>query len=482
MAKTQPFDILGKLPLELAVDVVKYLHPFQIFQARRVSHKWKERLTSPVVLRPVFKQWMPSDQTIPEDEPAQSQFFTSVAKQTDAYETGLPFSIKYGRFTPDIVSMTYGDGMLAWVTETEPQVVKIHVLQTNTKMFFRNPNEQDIIKVAISASMIAITEDSPPRAHIWKFPLDPRALPQQIDLSPSKYPAIPLAAKQTLLLLQEEDEEESHKILTSYSYEVTTNIVHTWDTSYVGSCHGPSAILAADGRSIYYTEPAWDVPQSRECLGARLVRRNLRGHSLASWIYPDCSCGDEPYGFVPNYCVMGVGDTTILANLNFTEETSTSNSIEAKPTSLTFRRLYWDSSKDSDELRLIEQIQKLQPVPGLAEDLLGEYSACTFAPVSSLAGWGTIFYCVANATTDLRLLICDLASGTYRVALSEKLKEHGSLADPEGTVWTYEPMVVHGGQFIFLEFYSQLAIVCFDERVKMTGATYLKGCNLQDED
>lgn len=50
-------DIIAHSPLEISRDILQYLPIHQIFQARRVSSKWRQILSSAQIVEPLLRDW-----------------------------------------------------------------------------------------------------------------------------------------------------------------------------------------------------------------------------------------------------------------------------------------------------------------------------------------------------------------------------------------------------------------------------------------
>ena len=162
-------DILTKLPLEISQLILRYLPLHQIFQARRVSSKWKQLLSTAQMVNSLMRDWYPqpgieSDLHIPAGLSAE-RVASLKAEHIDAYRTGNAF--KYAKLSCEDLSqsidsnrLAYADGMMAWVDETDPECVRILDLKTGQEWSFLPENRPYIHAIAISSSMAVLLGSS----------------------------------------------------------------------------------------------------------------------------------------------------------------------------------------------------------------------------------------------------------------------------------------------------------------------------------
>lgn len=114
------YDIVAYLPLELSQMILQHLPLYQCFQARRVSRKWKDIISSPSTIDSILHDWYPTTDTrlcIPDGLSAESAAFLK-AEHVDAFKTGRPFSMMTHDLHGfndglDAEKFAYADGMLA---------------------------------------------------------------------------------------------------------------------------------------------------------------------------------------------------------------------------------------------------------------------------------------------------------------------------------------------------------------------------------
>lgn len=169
-------DIIAKLPLELSQIVLQHLPLYQVFQAQRVSQKWKQILSSAQTMAPLLQDWYTKREIdrglqIPTGLSADS-VASLEAKHIDAYRTGHAFT--YARhewecFESNLDSglVTYADGVMAWVDATDSDFVKLLDLRTGQTWSFLPEARTGITEIATSSSMVAALGSG--RCHVWNY-------------------------------------------------------------------------------------------------------------------------------------------------------------------------------------------------------------------------------------------------------------------------------------------------------------------------
>ena len=133
-------DIIADLPLEISQMIVQQLFLYQVFQARRVSSRWRHVLSSPQTVEPLLRGRFPTPTAetslhIPQGL-SENSIVSLKAEHIDAYRTGHAFS--YARYRWDCFQegcwnwdpMAYADGILAWVDTEDGHLVKSLDLKT----------------------------------------------------------------------------------------------------------------------------------------------------------------------------------------------------------------------------------------------------------------------------------------------------------------------------------------------------------------
>ena len=168
------YDIIGNLPIEINAMILQQLQIQQLFQAQRVSRKWKWILSLPEILDPPLQQWDSMVETslrIPEGLTPQA-IRSLKAEHINAYRTGLPFSMmvyKLGpEYNPKRVHVAYIDGIVAWIDTTQRMVVVL-LLETGAKYSYVSPNRELMTCITLSSSMVAVITLSG-TCYVWEIP------------------------------------------------------------------------------------------------------------------------------------------------------------------------------------------------------------------------------------------------------------------------------------------------------------------------
>ena len=90
-------DIVANLPVEITALILQYLPLYQVFQAQRVSQKWRLILSSAQMVDSLLHPWYSGSSAslfIPDNLP-ESTVASIKAEHVDAYRTGNPFSLSF---------------------------------------------------------------------------------------------------------------------------------------------------------------------------------------------------------------------------------------------------------------------------------------------------------------------------------------------------------------------------------------------------
>ena len=169
-------DVIAKLPLELSQMILQYLPIHQIFQARRVSSKWRQILSSAQTVEPLLRSWFPKGDVglgLRFPEGISSESIASLkAEHVDAYRTGHAFTYatyEWDCFTYDFAPgyVAYAEGFMAWVAGEQSSLVKTLDLKTGHQESFLLEDEAKINDIAISSSIVvALTSEG---CHVWNL-------------------------------------------------------------------------------------------------------------------------------------------------------------------------------------------------------------------------------------------------------------------------------------------------------------------------
>ena len=170
-------DIVAQLPLDISLMILQYLPLYQVFQARRVSSKWKQLLSPAQTVEALLRDWYPKGQVgqslqIPAGLCAES-VASLKAEHIDAYRTGYPFNDtrhKWGCLVDFCCEcVAYADGTLAFVVKSDSHshFVKAIDLKTGEEFSSMPETRTRIHAIAMSSSMVAILGSD--RCHVWNY-------------------------------------------------------------------------------------------------------------------------------------------------------------------------------------------------------------------------------------------------------------------------------------------------------------------------
>ncbi len=168
------YDIVGNLPVEVNIMIFQYLELYEVFQARRVSQKWMQMLSSPDLLDALLQQWESMGETpLRMPEGTTPQPVTSLkAEHIDAYRTGLAFSkMAYKWDVPPTVApgaIVYTNGILAWIGHMRREVLVLY-LETGAKYTYVPQNRELLARITVSTSVVAVTASSG-TCYVWEIP------------------------------------------------------------------------------------------------------------------------------------------------------------------------------------------------------------------------------------------------------------------------------------------------------------------------
>ncbi|KAE8349812.1 hypothetical protein BDV28DRAFT_54141 [Aspergillus coremiiformis] len=150
-------DILGSLPVEIAVQIVKYLDLSEFHIFRRVSKRWNCLLSSRLLCNVVFRRYIGhSCSSIQATETPDA--FIQYAKQLVHLERGQPVSKVYKSLCLPLPSSTglvghdFSNGRYTW---TEDAIVYVHNLHSNTTQSFCTENRDSFTTLRVSESIVA---------------------------------------------------------------------------------------------------------------------------------------------------------------------------------------------------------------------------------------------------------------------------------------------------------------------------------------
>ena len=170
-------DPVGKLPFELSYQIFKHLEVYQILQARRVSRRWSQILSSsqfvePLILTPWFGS---SDIASPTSKRRLQRTLASSeilspgngaslqARHIDSYRNGTAFSMAIGKWGTQLRGahildhFQFAGSNLAWIGR-RMGCIKLKCLISGEELNIFTPKHVEVRQIAISnTTLVAIT-------------------------------------------------------------------------------------------------------------------------------------------------------------------------------------------------------------------------------------------------------------------------------------------------------------------------------------
>lgn len=452
-------DVVAKLPLEIRLLIFQYLPLYQYFQARRVSQRWSELLGPKVASDCLLRTWYHGDSSISRLSDSSSDYNPSVlAEHVDAYRRGYPFSMMVQSYIeaplpprPYPAEVLYADGVLVWTDVEDRAKIRCIYLINGVQSVLVSPNREAIIKIAVSASMIAATTRAG-KAYVWELPITQKSSPKTIQL-PSNRAYKPVASAKTLVIL--------HRILDGHrgGFVLTIFTLETFRCDQlVVPLHSKDPIeneilLTRDGKSILLFE---DGPVFGPGVGhVYFTRLNLKGEILASGGvgYPDTFYYDLQT--LRTQTLAAESCSTIWACLKRQNEYN----IDTVFVSWKLVRVIYDISQD-------QLVIKTQIIDGLDA---GEQD------VSGLFIWKDVAYCRGHSNDGFGVCVLDLTNSTCQLAEfhTEHINPWPFHCDQESVEehsYGLNSMVstFQGDETFLIDFrYAGAIIWCFDKDIQM---------------
>ncbi|KAL4902857.1 hypothetical protein BDW74DRAFT_58692 [Aspergillus multicolor] len=145
-------DILGSLPLEVALQIIQYLGISDVLVQRRVSRRWNDVLSSKAACSILYGQYTGS--TLDDNFKAT---FARYSEHRLRLEKGLPFAqtqVKSIAGGQSPLGFDYSDGRYAWLTDDDTSIV-VYEPFSNTTRRFCTENRAKFVRLRVSASMVA---------------------------------------------------------------------------------------------------------------------------------------------------------------------------------------------------------------------------------------------------------------------------------------------------------------------------------------
>ncbi|KAL8741013.1 MAG: hypothetical protein Q9184_008436, partial [Pyrenodesmia sp. 2 TL-2023] len=171
------FDIISNLPIEILCLIFKHLPIYQVFQFRRVSKKWLQKLSALELVESLLQPWFAMggvDLRVPDDVSRQAALAIK-AEHVDAFKTGNPFSMVKGDWDFDWegpqayrsrpINMDYSHGRLAWI-ERDMQV-RVKNLESDQETLYTSPNREQIFTVCLSSAIVVAVTTASGKCYVW---------------------------------------------------------------------------------------------------------------------------------------------------------------------------------------------------------------------------------------------------------------------------------------------------------------------------
>ncbi|KAL2866831.1 F-box domain protein [Aspergillus lucknowensis] len=162
-------DILGELPLEIAVQIARYLNLGEFHVLRRVSRRWYDILCSKPACSAMFRQY--TGDTLNDLDGSYKSAFTHYSKHRQRLELGNPFERRQIDLPPmngqDILVLDYSNGRCAWTTDDDTTIM-VHDLCSSKTQRFCTKNRERLQKVRLSKlTLAAVTAHG--YCHLWSL-------------------------------------------------------------------------------------------------------------------------------------------------------------------------------------------------------------------------------------------------------------------------------------------------------------------------
>jgi hypothetical protein len=163
-ARDSRYDILGNLPLELVLHILRYVDLRTAFRCRRISQRWAGILSLDLLPQIYIRPWYFREDQSSRDRQSLplSTETTKVAEHIDAFCTGRPFGSLTMSFNPGNNSQSfhsdvhYCNGLLMLLDEQD-NLVQFFDLRNGTHKNFALPSEQN--PRALSEQLIVCCSD-----------------------------------------------------------------------------------------------------------------------------------------------------------------------------------------------------------------------------------------------------------------------------------------------------------------------------------
>ena len=271
-------DIIGNLPIELSQRVLQYLPLYQLFQAHRVSRRWREILCSEHIIKGALGPWYLSRKEL------SNHNMIGAPEQVDAYLHGRPFSrrIQDTAYDPafQFSKVVYADGVLGWTGKTAETSLELLHLHTGNRLTLNSLRREALSKIAVSTAMAAATAHLG-RCYIWDIASTSPATVRSIQLESAR--EWKLALSKCTIALFVLDKRQSFHVFDCVTYDLHSSNVIGFSTSFEGNSEVHwNAGLDEEGHSVI----VFNHSRSSAHGEFRFTRFDLTGKMMASGTEP----------------------------------------------------------------------------------------------------------------------------------------------------------------------------------------------------
>ena len=271
------YDIFGKLPTELSENVAVHLPLYQCYQARRVSKRWKEVLSSDHLIKQILAS-QSLDPQHPSGTLPNNIHLNLLSQNLDAYLGCYPFSvmnqdIPYNGTIRYAYHVAYADGNLVWINAGNRRSLEMLNLVSGIRDTLTSPNRARLAALAVS-STIAVALDMSAKCHIWILSAPRNVCHRALQLDSSLCRGIAVSSSSLVLYRETGGQGISTVQFTTWELaDVTTKeFTHTFDCEILTRAR---CGLTRDGRSLEIL--AHVISQPCDC-EMRYIRSDLAGH------------------------------------------------------------------------------------------------------------------------------------------------------------------------------------------------------------
>lgn len=458
------FDVMGNLPAELVQLVVQHLSLCQIFQCRRVSHKWSHILCDGSLIKTVLEPWRSKGDFRLDIRrgTTSKQALDLIAEHQKAFRTGIAFSTMTMTINSEVAirgHVSYSEGYLAWGENEESGTeIAVHNIKTGKRLSRVMPSREAIHCLAVSSTLLAAVSFRA-RCYVWAHSSDGK--PCSVRLPSGRITSVRVFSNTVILHLHTLNDSETENCQDSFVL-IRCSMETQWRTSLSPSHDEP---LSAKTSEISVNNPYRDSAPHFviDSTGTNvIVICRLRGTKDAGLFlsYYDLEGKLEFEGLIPGLRNGTLGDST----LNIIESSSTKSenlfhiwSLSRITNSLAGK--YWEPLEYTHAVyypsRRTIKIQSQSLLDGETKMMYDEPALL----------WKGILYsnmsgAYLNAETAMRIVDLERRIEGY----------HDSYTLPAADRGRDRVYQIFGDEIFIVQLCDQFAdVCCFDRNVKMIG-------------